>query len=48
MLPDFCEVYPAHGAGSLCGSATSAKKDEHDRLRKKYNYAFQIKEGGFR
>ncbi|MCK7514962.1 MAG: hypothetical protein MZV70_70455 [Desulfobacterales bacterium] len=25
-LPDFCEVYPAHGAGSLCGRAIGAKR----------------------
>jgi hydroxyacylglutathione hydrolase len=24
-LPDYCEVYPAHGAGSLCGRAIGAK-----------------------
>ena len=25
-LPEFCEVYPAHGAGSLCGRAMGAKR----------------------
>ena len=25
-LPDFCEVYPAHGAGSLCGRSMGAKR----------------------
>lgn len=25
-LPDYCEVYPAHGAGSLCGRAMGAKR----------------------
>ncbi|MDD3627467.1 MAG: MBL fold metallo-hydrolase, partial [bacterium] len=25
-LPNFCEVYPAHGAGSLCGRAMGAKR----------------------
>jgi len=24
-LPDFCEIYPAHGAGSLCGRTMGAK-----------------------
>jgi glyoxylase-like metal-dependent hydrolase (beta-lactamase superfamily II) len=24
-LPDYCEIYPAHGAGSLCGRAMGAK-----------------------
>ena len=27
-LPDFCEVYPAHGAGSLCGPALLEKLPE--------------------
>jgi len=44
MLPDFCEVYPAHGAGSLCGRALSAKRTSTIGYEKKYNYAFQIKE----
>ncbi|MEI9478228.1 MAG: MBL fold metallo-hydrolase [Deltaproteobacteria bacterium] len=43
-LPDFCEVYPAHGAGSLCGRAMSAKRTSTIGYEKKYNYAFQIKD----
>jgi rhodanese-related sulfurtransferase len=43
-LPDFCEVYPAHGAGSLCGRAMSAKRTSTIGYEKKFNYAFQIKE----
>jgi hydroxyacylglutathione hydrolase len=43
-LPDFCEVYPAHGAGSLCGRALSAKRMSTIGYEKKYNYAFQIKD----
>jgi glyoxylase-like metal-dependent hydrolase (beta-lactamase superfamily II)/rhodanese-related sulfurtransferase len=42
-LPDFCEVYPAHGAGSLCGRAMSAKRTSTIGYEKKFNYAFQIK-----
>ena len=42
-LPDFCELYPAHGAGSLCGRAMSAKRTSTIGYEKKYNYAFQIK-----
>jgi glyoxylase-like metal-dependent hydrolase (beta-lactamase superfamily II) len=42
-LPDFCEVYPAHGAGSLCGRALSAKRTSTIGYEKKYNYAFQVK-----
>jgi hydroxyacylglutathione hydrolase len=43
-LPDFCEVYPAHGAGSLCGRAISAKRTGTIGYEKKYNYALQIKD----
>ncbi len=43
-LPDFCELYPAHGAGSLCGRAMSAKRTSTIGYEKKYNYAFQIKD----
>jgi len=43
-LPDFCEVYPAHGAGSLCGRALSAKRTSTVGYEKKYNYAFQIRD----
>lgn len=45
-LPDFCEVYPAHGAGSLCGRAMSAKRTSTIGYEKRYNYAFQIKDEG--
>jgi hydroxyacylglutathione hydrolase len=41
-LPDFCEVYPAHGAGSLCGRDISAKRTSTIGYEKKYNYALQI------
>lgn len=44
VLPDFCEVYPAHGAGSLCGRAMSAKRTSTIGYEKKYNYAFQTKD----
>ena len=43
-LPDECEVYPAHGMGSLCGRAMSAKKTSTIGYEKKYNYALQIKD----
>jgi glyoxylase-like metal-dependent hydrolase (beta-lactamase superfamily II)/rhodanese-related sulfurtransferase len=45
-LPDFCEVYPAHGAGSLCGRAMSAKRTTTIGYEKKFNYAFHIKDAG--
>lgn len=41
-LPDFCEVYPAHGAGSLCGRAMGAKRTTTIGYEKKYNAALQI------
>lgn len=41
-LPDECEVYPAHGAGSLCGRAMSAKRTSTIGYEKKYNYALKI------
>lgn len=43
-LPDFCEVYPAHGAGSLCGRAMAAKRTSTIGYEKAYNYALNIKE----
>jgi glyoxylase-like metal-dependent hydrolase (beta-lactamase superfamily II)/rhodanese-related sulfurtransferase len=42
-LPDFCEVYPAHGAGSLCGRAMGAKRTSTIGYEKRYNAALQIK-----
>ena len=41
-LPDFCEVYPAHGAGSLCGRAMGAKRTSTIGYEKKYNTALLI------
>jgi len=41
-LPDFCEVLPAHGAGSLCGRAMGAKRRSTVGYEKKYNEALQI------
>jgi hydroxyacylglutathione hydrolase len=43
-LPDFCEVYPAHGAGSLCGRALGAKRTSTIGYERKYNAALQIKD----
>jgi glyoxylase-like metal-dependent hydrolase (beta-lactamase superfamily II)/rhodanese-related sulfurtransferase len=43
-LADFCEVYPAHGAGSLCGRAMGAKRTSTIGYEKKYNAALQIKD----
>ncbi|MBN2109764.1 MAG: MBL fold metallo-hydrolase [Methanosarcinaceae archaeon] len=43
-LPDFCEVYPAHGAGSLCGRAMAAKRTSTIGYEKAFNYALNIKD----
>jgi len=43
-LPDYCEVYPAHGAGSLCGRAMGAKWRSTIGYERKYNPALQIKD----
>ncbi len=41
-LPDFCEVYPAHGAGSLCGRSMGAKRESTVGYEKLYNDALRI------
>jgi hydroxyacylglutathione hydrolase len=43
-LPGFCEVLPAHGAGSLCGRAMGAKWRSTIGYENKYNGALQIKD----
>lgn len=43
-LPDFCEVYPAHGAGSLCGRAMGAKWQSTIGYERLCNPALLIKE----
>lgn len=40
-LPDHVEVYPAHGMGSLCGRALSAKRWSTIGTEKRYNSALQ-------
>lgn len=42
-LPDECELYPAHGMGSLCGRAMAAKRTSTIGYEKKYNYALRIR-----
>jgi hydroxyacylglutathione hydrolase len=41
-LPDRCEVYPAHGAGSLCGRSMAAKYQTTIGYERQYNPALQI------
>ncbi|MBN2264968.1 MAG: MBL fold metallo-hydrolase [Candidatus Aminicenantes bacterium] len=43
-LPDFCELYPAHAAGSLCGRAIAAKRTSTIGYERRYNPALQIKD----
>jgi glyoxylase-like metal-dependent hydrolase (beta-lactamase superfamily II)/rhodanese-related sulfurtransferase len=43
-LPDFCEVYPAHGAGSLCGRALGAKWRSTIGYERIYNNSLKIKD----
>jgi len=40
-LPDEVEVYPAHGAGSMCGKNLSKETSSTIGLQKKLNYALQ-------
>lgn len=42
-LPDFVEVFPAHGAGSLCGKAISAKRSSTIGYERLYNPVLQHK-----
>lgn len=41
-LPDFVEVYPAHGAGSLCGRSMGAKWQTTIGYERRFNAALQI------
>jgi glyoxylase-like metal-dependent hydrolase (beta-lactamase superfamily II)/rhodanese-related sulfurtransferase len=43
-LPDYAEVYPAHGAGSLCGRAMGAKWLTTIGYERNFNAALQIKD----
>ncbi|MEW4452382.1 MBL fold metallo-hydrolase [Bremerella sp. JC817] len=40
-LPDAVRIYPAHGAGSLCGKALSSEPYSTLGEQRKYNYALQ-------
>ena len=44
QLPDYVEVYPAHGAGSLCGRAMGAKWTSTIGYERKFNAALQIQD----
>ncbi|MFO7576816.1 MAG: rhodanese-like domain-containing protein [Pelovirga sp.] len=42
QLPDHCEVYPAHGAGSLCGRFMGAKQLSTIGYERNFNASLQI------
>jgi len=46
-LPDHCEVYPAHGAGSLCGRSMGAKYLTTIGYERHYNAALQLEKADF-
>ncbi len=41
-LPDEVEVYPAHGAGSLCGRNISNERSSTIGQQRRFNYALQV------
>jgi len=43
-LPDHCEIYPAHGAGSLCGRSVGAKWRSTIGYERRHNAALQIED----
>jgi len=43
-LPDYVEVYPAHGAGSLCGRAMGAKWRSTIGYERRFNASLQIQD----
>lgn len=44
QLPDYVEVYPAHGAGSLCGRAMGAKRRSTIGYERRFNATLQLKD----
>ncbi|MBN1956073.1 MAG: MBL fold metallo-hydrolase [Anaerolineae bacterium] len=47
QLPEHCEVYPAHGAGSLCGRSMAAKWLTTVGYERRYNAALQLDKPDF-
>lgn len=41
--PDFAEIYPGHGAGSLCGKAMSSRRSSTMGYERRFNRALQRK-----
>lgn len=46
-LPDFCEVYPAHGAGSLCGRSIGDKLQSTIGYERRHNAALIADKAAF-
>ena len=44
QLPDYCEIYPAHGAGSLCGRSMGAKWRSTIGFERRFNQSMQFKD----
>lgn len=44
QLPDYVEVYPAHGAGSLCGRTIGSKWTSTVGYERRFNPALQIRD----
>ena len=42
-LPDDTEIYPAHGAGSLCGRQMSSERSSTIGKERRFNYALQAR-----
>lgn len=40
-LPDWVEIYPAHGEGSLCGKNLGSKRSSTIGFERRFNYALQ-------
>lgn len=46
-LPEFVEVYPAHGAGTLCGKALSTKRSSTIGYEKRFNKLLSLSKEEF-
>ncbi len=46
-LPDFVEVYPAHGAGTLCGKSLSTKRSTTIGYERKFNKLLSLSKDEF-
>src|SRR5690606_6228640 len=40
-VPDFTEIFPAHGSGSLCGKAIGSRRSSTLGFERKFNPALQ-------